>query len=104
MNETNMTAGSGKKPTTSPTKVATMLLIFWAGARLTRFDAERHHDHCLHSTVSTLEGLGVEFERHWERVPCLGGTRETRCKRYWMKDANENRARAHALLKTWGLA
>lgn len=35
-------------------KVATILALFVRGHNLNRFDAEKHHDHCLHSTVSSL--------------------------------------------------
>lgn len=102
MNESNMAEGPGKKPTLSRTKIAVILLRFWAGARMTRFDAEHHHDHCLHSTVSSLERLGVAFDRRWELVPCVGGTMLVRCKRYWLRETPENRKATQLLLADWG--
>jgi hypothetical protein len=103
MNDNDMTSGSGKKPTSSRTKMATILLRFWAGARMTRFDAEHHHDHCLHSTISALERFGITFDRRWETVPCVGGTLLVRCKRYWLRETTENRKAASTLLADWGL-
>lgn len=79
-------------------KVATILTLFIQGKNLNRFEAERHHDHCLHSTVSSLEGYGVNIARHWERVPCLGGEATVRCKRYWLETSMENIAFARAVL------
>lgn len=103
MNQIDMASGPGVKPTPSRTKVATILLRFSAGARMTRFDAEHHHDHCLHSTVSTLEGYGVQFDRRWETLPCMGGAAYVRCKRYWLRDTPENREATRTLLADWGL-
>lgn len=98
-----MTVGSGKSTTPKNTKLASMLSHFVSGMTLNRFDAERHFDHCLHSTVSSLEGYGLAFDRRWETVPCVRGTKRTRCKRYWLNKAAENIARARELLKKWGL-
>lgn len=103
MQVNSMAARPGEKPTASRTKMATILLRFWAGARMTRFDAEHHHDHCLHSTISTLEGYGIVFDRRWESVPCMGGTALVRCKRYWLRETPENRDTTRTLLADWGL-
>lgn len=94
--------GSGKRPTPKRTKIQTILGLFFSGARLNRFEAERFHDHCLHSTVSTLEGFGLVFDRKWESVPCVNSTERTRCKRYWLSRTTENVSLASALLNQWG--
>lgn len=48
---------------------------------LNRFEAERYGDHCLHSTISTLRGMGHVFHDEWETVPTRFG-KEVRVKRY----------------------
>ncbi|MCZ6803424.1 MAG: hypothetical protein O7D86_05700 [Proteobacteria bacterium] len=53
------------------------------GGSFNRFEAERKlHDHCLHSTVSTIQGSGIQVHRESEKVPCLGGTKVTNVMRY----------------------
>jgi len=84
-----------------PTKIATILRVFERGACLNRFDAEHHHDHCLHSTVSSIQDWGVIVDREWERVPCLGGRSTVRCKRYWLRRSPDNLAAARVLLGMW---
>lgn len=83
----------------SPSKIATILQEFMSGRSLNRFEAERLHDHCLHTTVASLEGYGIRIEREWERVPCLGGTAWTRVKRYWLGKAAENLQAAPRVLE-----
>ncbi len=85
-----------------PSKVAAILKLFLQGRNLNRFEAETHHDHCLHSTVSSLEDYGVRIARHWETVPCLGGKATVRCKRYAIDTAMDNMAAARALLAVLG--
>lgn len=48
---------------------------------LNRFEAERYGDHCLHSTISTLRGLGYIYADQWETVPTRFG-KDARVKRY----------------------
>lgn len=63
---------------------------------LNRFEAERHHDHCLNSTIAEIRRDHlVEIDWHWEEVPAMGGRAVARCKRYWVRrtDGNLNRAR-----------
>lgn len=103
MQDDEMTGGSGRNTPASGTKLAMMLFTFLPGRTLNRFEAEAHFDHCLHSTVSSLEGYGLVFERRWEKVPCVRGTKSVRCKRYWLNKAAENIALARTLLKKWGL-
>ena len=84
------------------TKIETILRVFDRRISLNRFDAEAHHDHCLHSTVASLEAYGIAIGRQWEMVPCLRGRKLVRCKRYWLDSKPENLAAARALLATWG--
>lgn len=74
-----------------------VLGAFYAGCSLNRFEAERApiNDHCLHSTVSELEGRGVRIERKPEVVRGYMGE-PTYMKRYWL--APEARERAAELL------
>jgi hypothetical protein len=87
---------------TTRSKLATILSLFVRGHNLNRFEAENHHDHCLHSTVSSLEDRGIRIARQWERVPCVGGKLTVRCKRYWLDTAMDNRAAAQQLLSMIG--
>lgn len=96
---TAMAGGPGKA---APTKLLTMLLLLLSGRSLNRFEAERHHDHCLHSTVASIEGYGVKVARIWERVPCLHGRATTRCKRYWLARDADNVLAARALAAQLG--
>jgi len=81
------------------TKLATILREFLRGRNMNRFEAEAHNDHCLHSTVSTLQnGYGIQIERMFETVPCLRGRRTVRCKRYWFDASQDNITAAWALL------
>ena len=67
----------------SGTKEHTVLSALATGQSFNRFDAERElHDHCLHSTVSTLQGKGIIIHRERETVPCLGGNANTDVMRY----------------------
>jgi hypothetical protein len=83
------------------TKIEAILRILVSGTSLNRFDAERHHDHCLHSTVSTVQDFGIVIDRRWETVPCLRGRSTVRCKRYWLNTSPDNIAAARALLAIW---
>lgn len=86
-------------------KIENMLRVFLRGYDLNRFEAEDHHDHCLHSTVSTLQnGYGIKIARKSETVPCLRGRSSVRCMRYWLDTAPDNLAAARALLAMLGAA
>ena len=88
--------GLNRKPRS---KLATILREFLRGRNMNRFEAEAHHDHCLHSTVSTLQnGYGIQIEREFEAVPCLRGRATVRCKRYWLDTCHDNIAAARRLL------
>lgn len=68
------------------TKEGRVLAALLSGQSYNRFQAERVlHDHCLHSTISTLQKkLGVEIARKMEVVPGYRGN-PTRCCRYWLE-------------------
>ena len=83
------------------TKLKTILLQFVMGRNMNRFEAENHHDHCLHSTVSTLQNdYSILIARQSETVPCLRGRSSVRCMRYWLDTSPNNIAAARALLST----
>lgn len=66
---------------------------------MNRFEAENHHDHCLHSTVSTLQNQHlITIASEFERVPCMGGASTVRVKRYWLETSPRNIKVARALL------
>lgn len=82
------------KPT--PHKWRRVLAAFATGASFNRFEAERSlHDHCLHSTVSTIQNMGITIMRRMETVRGYHGI-ATRVCRYWI--APESRPRAFMLL------
>lgn len=90
---------AAKKTVRSGSKIETILRVFLRGISLNRFEAESHHDHCLHSTVSTLQnGFGILIARQSEVVPCLHGSSTVRVNRYWLDTAPDNLAAARALL------
>jgi len=92
-------------PTAKQTKLQNILALFVRGYSMNRFDAENHHDHCLHSTVSTLQnGYGILIDRMSETVKCLHGQATVRVKRYWLDTAPDNMAAARSLLTRWGPA
>jgi hypothetical protein len=83
------------KPQVKWRRVLTALL---AGRSFNRFDAERElHDHCLHSTVATIESKGVRIARRVERVPGFQGLPTDVC-RYWLEKAPESTQRAREVL------
>lgn len=85
------------------TKLETILVQFVMGRNMNRFEAEHHHDHCLHSTVSTLQNsYGIQIARKFEYVPCLHGRGSVRCKRYWLDSKPDNLTAARALLSILG--
>jgi hypothetical protein len=77
------------------TKVRRILAALARGEQLTRFDAEKLGDHCLPSTVSSLERCGIRVDRQTVQVPGFTG-KPCHCAVYWL-DLDE-RARAHELL------
>lgn len=75
-----------------------VLEAFITGKSYNRFESERLlHDHCLHSTVSSLERKGVTIFREFETV--LGWrSNPTRVCRYWLDRSEANLRKAKNLL------
>ena len=75
-----------------------VLAALVSGKSYNRFEAERRlNDHCLHTTVSAIQGMGVTIHREYEVVPGYLGA-ETRVCRYWLDRSADNFKRALALL------
>ena len=69
------------------TKLCRVLTGFSKGESFNRFEAEKAlFDHCLHSTVSSIEKLGIQIQRKSEVVSCVNGTKKTVVNRYWLND------------------
>jgi hypothetical protein len=98
MSNKDMTERSGLN-TPKKTKLATILILLVSGRSLNKFEAENHHDHCLNTTVSTLQnGHGIVIDRERETVPCLNGVASTNVSRYWLNTKPDNIKRARDLL------
>lgn len=81
-----------------PTKWQRVLNAFVSGEDFNRFEAERKlNDHCLHTTVSTLQAYGVTIFRKMETVKGWQGI-PTRVCRYWLDRSEANLKRANSLL------
>lgn len=94
--EPSLNNASQRNHTKRPLKWVRVLTAFYAGRSLNRFQAELElHDHCLHSTVSVLQGKGVAILRRDEVVPGFQGIPTHVC-RYWL--APESRQLASDLL------
>lgn len=98
MKNKGMTEGSGKD-TPKSTKMANILRQLVNGKSLNRFEAEHYHDHCLNTTISTLQnGRGIIIDRERETVPCLNGAATANVNRYWLNTKPDNIKRADDLL------
>lgn len=51
---------------------------------LNRFEAERHGDHCLNTTVAALRAEGCVIHSEWETVPTRFNPKGVRVLRYWL--------------------
>lgn len=51
---------------------------------LNRFEAERHGDHCLNSTIAELRADGCVIHSEWETVPTRFNSKGVRVLRYWL--------------------
>lgn len=74
------------------TKIGRILSVLATGAKLNRFEAEPLGDHCLHSTVATIQqryGIGVSRR---DEVVCGYGGHQTRCCRYWLEPEQQEKA------------
>lgn len=69
------------------TKNERVFQALMSGRSFNRFEAERQlFDHCLHSTVATLEMKHrITISREYETVSGYMG-RPTRCCRYWISE------------------
>jgi hypothetical protein len=83
---------SGRDTSSRDTKWRRLLGLFIEGAQLTRFDAERHGDHALNSTVSYLSARGVRISRM--PIVIRGRFGNIHCKRYWIKPEDAQQAKA----------
>lgn len=85
-------------PTPIPKKWQRVLSALLDGRTFNRFESERQlNDHCLHTTVSTLQDMGVTIHRQFETVPGYQGI-PTRVCRYWLEQSETNLNRASILL------
>lgn len=85
-------------PTPIPKKWQRVLSALLDGRTFNRFESERQlNDHCLHTTVSTLQDMGVTILREFETVPGYQGI-PTRVCRYWLEQSEPNLRRASILL------
>jgi hypothetical protein len=101
MNIKGMTEGSGKD-TPKTTKLENILRQLVNGKSLNRFEAEHHHDHCLNSTISTLQnGHGIIIDCERETVSCLNGGAKVSVNRYWPNTEPRNIKRVQTLLSFW---
>lgn len=76
-----------------PKKWERVLAAFYRGRNYNRFEAERQlNDHCLHTTVSSLQDMGLVIQRQFETVP---GYRNipTRVCRYWLDPESKEQAK-----------
>lgn len=81
-----------------PKKWQRVLSALLDGRTFNRFESERQlNDHCLHTTVSTLQDMGVTILRQFETVPGYQGI-PTRVCRYWLEQSEPNMRRASILL------
>lgn len=85
-------------PTPIPKKWQRVLSALLDGRTFNRFEAEHQlSDHCLHSSVSKLQNMGVTILREFESVPGYQGI-PTRVCRYWLEQSEPNIRRASALI------
>jgi hypothetical protein len=90
--------------TKPPQKWKRVLAAMTDGRSFNRFEAERVlNDHCLHSTVSTIQAKGVQIERRDEVVLGYQGIPTHVC-RYWLAPENTERALNLLGLAKWHAA
>lgn len=90
--------------TKPPQKWKRVLAAMTDGRSFNRFEAERVlNDHCLHSTVSTIQAKGVQIERRDEVVLGYQGIPTHVC-RYWLAPENTERALNLLGLAKWHTA
>ena len=68
-----------------PHKWQRVLRALLTGRSFNRFEAARElSDHCLHSTIATIQAKGVPVARRIEKIPGYMGI-QTECCRYWLE-------------------
>lgn len=83
------------KPAEPASKIHGILMVLLSGKSLNRFEAERHFEHCLHSTISSLaNNYGIKIDRHYETVKCVRGSKTTQVKRYSLDRATPDNVKA----------
>lgn len=91
----HFTTGAMPKPELKWKRILRAMLY----GTLNRFDAERHSDHCLNSTVAELRrDRLVSIAWVWEEVPSLGGRATAHVKRYWVDRGDASMDHARTLL------
>lgn len=71
-----------------PHKWQRVLRALVAGRSYNRFEAARElSDHCLHSTIATIQAKGIPVARRTEKVPGYLGA-STECCRYWLEPSS----------------
>jgi hypothetical protein len=75
-----------------------ILCLLAGGAALTRFDAERHGDHALNSTISTIGRMGITVSR--KPITIEGRFGKIHCKRYWLEPGDRDTAIAILQVRT----
>ena len=65
------------------------ILALLKAQSLNRFEAEKHGDHCLNSTISSLRSAGYVINDQWEEVPTRFGVM-ARVKRYFLVKGASN--------------
>jgi len=88
----NEAPGAATPKASKMSKRHTILSVLAHGESLNRFEAERHRDHVLNTTISEIGRLdGIIVSRKVERFTNSAGHR-VRCNRYWLEP--DQRAKA----------
>lgn len=84
--ETGHAEAQPRSETTKPysTKKDTIRAALRLPRGLNRFEAERHGDHCLNSTIAELRADGCVIHSEWEKVPTRHNPKGARVLRYWL--------------------
>lgn len=83
-----------------PSKLEIILHHLIKYRSINRFEAEKIHDHCLNSTISTLQNnYGIIIDRVRESVPCLNGLSTVSVNRYWLSPDGVNKQAAEVLMR-----
>ncbi len=76
------------------TKLYHVLSELSQGKSLNMLEAvKKLSDYSLHTTISSIEYLGIHVQRKFEIVSSPYGNKTTRAKRYWLDELNQHKAR-----------